>query len=85
MVLLDWPPYNTDLFPIEHLWDVLDRRIQLRKALVDEWNKIPMETVSALVNDIKKKDNSNSGSKRGARDFDHCSYFFTSSYGDTYQ
>jgi hypothetical protein len=25
---LDWPPYSPDLFPIEHLWDEMDRRVR---------------------------------------------------------
>ena len=28
IVPLDWPPYNPDLSPIEHLWDELDRRVR---------------------------------------------------------
>ena len=53
---LAWPPYSPDLTPIEHMWDELDRRVrkrrnpppppatlaQLRNALIDEWNNIPM-------------------------------------------
>ena len=27
-VPLDWSPYSTDLSPIEHLWDELDRRVR---------------------------------------------------------
>ena len=60
---LAWPPYSPDLTPIEHMWDKLDRRVrkrrnplatlaQLRNALIDEWNNIPMRTVNALVNSI---------------------------------
>jgi transposase len=48
---LDWPPYSSDLFPIEHLWDEMDRRVrgrrnapatldQLRAALLEEWDNI---------------------------------------------
>ena len=47
---LAWPPYSPDLTPIEHMWDrrVRKRRnppatlAQLRNALTDEWNNIPM-------------------------------------------
>ena len=57
---LAWPPY------IEHMWDKLDRRVrkrrnppatlaQLRNALIDEWNNIPMRTVNALVNSIHRR------------------------------
>ena len=61
---LAWPPYSPDLTRIEHKWDELDRRVrkrrnpsatlaQLRNALIDEWNNIPMRTVNALVNSIQ--------------------------------
>ena len=61
---LAWPPYSPDLTPIEHMWDELDRRVrkrrnapatfaQLRNALIDEWNNIPIRTVNALVNSSK--------------------------------
>ena len=63
---LVWPPYSLDLTPIEHMWDELDRRVrkrrnppatlaQLRNALIDEWNNIPMRTVNALVNSIQRR------------------------------
>ncbi|GFX13594.1 transposable element Tcb1 transposase [Trichonephila clavipes] len=49
---MDWPAYSPDLNPIEHVWDMLDRRIaarqlpptclpELRRALLDEWCNIP--------------------------------------------
>ena len=63
---LAWPPYSPDLTPIEHTWDELDRRVrklrnppatlvQLRNALINEWNNIPMLTVNALVNSIQRR------------------------------
>ncbi|GFX03166.1 DDE_3 domain-containing protein [Trichonephila clavipes] len=44
---MDWPPYSPSLNPIEHVWDLLCRRIaarqppptcllELRRALLDE-------------------------------------------------
>ncbi|GFX35554.1 transposable element Tcb1 transposase [Trichonephila clavipes] len=46
---MDWPAYSPDLNPIEHVWDMLGRRIaarqppltflpELRSALLDEWS-----------------------------------------------
>ena len=63
---LAWSPYSPDLIPIERKWDELDRRVrkrrnppatlaQLRNALIDEWNNIPMRTVNALVNPIQRR------------------------------
>ena len=63
---LDWPPYSPDLSPIEHLWDQLDRQIrqrqpppatraQLTRALVEEWNKIPIRRINALMNSMTRR------------------------------
>ncbi|GFV61872.1 DDE_3 domain-containing protein [Trichonephila clavipes] len=30
---MDWPAYSPDLNPIEHVWDMLGRRIAARQAL----------------------------------------------------
>ncbi|GFU80441.1 transposable element Tcb2 transposase [Trichonephila clavipes] len=49
---MDWPAYSLDLNPIEHVWDILTRRIsahqppltclpELRRALLDEWYNTP--------------------------------------------
>ncbi|GFU64993.1 transposable element Tcb2 transposase [Trichonephila clavipes] len=53
---MDWPAYSPDLNPIEHVWDMLDRRIaarqppptclpELRRALLDEWCNIPQDQI----------------------------------------
>ena len=66
IVALDWPPYSPDLSPIEHLWDELDRRVrrhlntpntlgQLRTALLEEWENIPMRKINALVNSMQRR------------------------------
>jgi len=63
---LDWPPYSPDLSPIEHLWDELDRRVrarqhvpatldQLRTALLEEWENIPIRRINALMNSMHKR------------------------------
>ncbi|GFX37675.1 transposable element Tcb1 transposase [Trichonephila clavipes] len=49
---MDWPAYSPDLNPIEHVWDMLGRRIAARqppptflqelwRSLLDEWCNIP--------------------------------------------
>ena len=66
IVPLHWPPYSPDLSPIEHLWDELDRHVrrrwntpntlgQLRTALLEEWENIPMRKINALVNSKQKR------------------------------
>ena len=64
--VLDWPAYSPDMSPIEHLWDVLDRRVrdrvpvpgnvqQLRVALQQEWNNIPQATIDNLINSMRRR------------------------------
>ena len=64
--VLEWPPYSPDLSPIEHLWDVLDRRVrrrnpppasilELRQALQDEWQAIPIQTINNLVGSMTRR------------------------------
>ena len=78
---LAWPPYSPDLTPIQHMWDELDRRVrkrrnphatlaQLRNALIDEWNNIPMRTVNALVNSIQRRIRAAPAARGGTPDID---------------
>ncbi|GFX10929.1 transposable element Tcb1 transposase [Trichonephila clavipes] len=57
---MDWPAYSPDLNPIEHVWDMLGRRIgarqppptclpELRRALLDEWCNIPQDKIDNLI------------------------------------
>ncbi|GFY25175.1 transposable element Tc3 transposase [Trichonephila clavipes] len=57
---MDWPAYSPDLNPIEHVWDMLGRRIaarqspptclpELRRALLDEWCNIPQDQIDKLI------------------------------------
>ncbi|GFS97929.1 transposable element Tcb2 transposase [Trichonephila clavipes] len=57
---MDWRAYSLDLNPIEHMWDMLGRRIaarqlpptgqpELRRALLDEWCKIPQDRIDNLI------------------------------------
>ena len=65
IVPLNWPPYSPDLALIEHLWDELDRRVrrrrntpntlvQLRTALLEEWENISIRKINALVNSMQR-------------------------------
>ncbi|GFU08951.1 transposable element Tc3 transposase [Trichonephila clavipes] len=57
---MDWPAYSPDLNPIEHVWDMLGRRIaarqppptglpELRRAFLDEWCNIPQDQIDNLI------------------------------------
>ncbi|GFW26090.1 transposable element Tc3 transposase [Trichonephila clavipes] len=57
---MDWPAYSPNLNPIEHVWDMLGRRIsarqppptclpELRRALLDEWFNIPQDQIDNLI------------------------------------
>ena len=63
---LDWPSRSPDLAPIEHLWDILDRRAwsnhpapakvnQLLQFLQQEWLAIPQQTLMALIESMRRR------------------------------
>jgi hypothetical protein len=63
---VDWPAQSSDLNPIEHLWDHLDRRLRERghlptscaemaAALQEEWGRIPLDVVRNLVSDVPSR------------------------------
>ncbi len=64
--VMNWPPYSPDFSPIEHIWDILDRRLrrrqnqpsnhqQLRQALIEEWQNIPIAQVNRLINSMTRR------------------------------
>lgn len=52
------PPQSPDINPIEHLWDYVERKLKnhritskqmLKKALQEEWDKVPSAFTTKLV------------------------------------
>ncbi|GFX76205.1 transposable element Tcb2 transposase [Trichonephila clavipes] len=63
---MDWPAYSPDLNPIEHVWNVLGRRIaarlhhsenilQLKQMLIEEWALLPQEMLHQLVLSMRRR------------------------------
>lgn len=62
--LVDTPAQSPDINPIENLWSFLERKIRnhrisnkedLKKALQEEWKKIPVEYCAKLVASIPRR------------------------------
>ena len=63
--VLDWPARSPDLSPIEHMWDMLGRRVHerhdvnsladLERALHQEWRWIPVYDVNKLMNSMRRR------------------------------
>ena len=62
--VMDWPSMSSDLNPIEHLWEILKRKVevckvsnicQLRDIVMEEWKSIPVTTCEALVNSMPRR------------------------------
>lgn len=63
--VLEWPSRSPDLSPIEHMWDMLGRRVRERgdvrtltdldRALHQEWRRILVRDVNKLINIMRKQ------------------------------
>lgn len=64
--VMEWPACSPDLNPIEHLWDMLSRRVRARQpppenvraltdALVQEWGNIPQEDIRRLIRSMPRR------------------------------
>ena len=62
--VLEWPAQSPDLNPIEHLWDILDKKLrqhaitnipQLKSVIETEWNEISADETSNLVNSMPRR------------------------------
>ena len=63
---MDWPPYLSDLNPIDHAWDELGHRLRsnhvpptnhahMVRMLVAEWQAIPQAFFQRLVNSMRRR------------------------------
>ena len=63
---MDWPARSADINPIEHVWDILQRRISARpvqpqtredltRALIEEWTRIPRPAIRKLIRNFKSR------------------------------
>ena len=61
MKTLPWPSYFTDLNPVEHLWDELERKLKKRQPikrqelgnlLIEERNEIEISVLEKLVDSV---------------------------------
>ncbi len=63
---LPWPAKSPDMSPIEHIWDVLGRRVrnrpqrcnnlqQLGRALQEEWRRIPREIIRRIIASMPRR------------------------------
>jgi hypothetical protein len=64
--LLPWAPSSPDMSPIEHAWDLLDRRVRARNplptnlnqlwdALVEEWENLDLDTIRNLYGSMPRR------------------------------
>lgn len=61
---MQWPALSPDLNPLEHLWDILGRKVrrhspetmqELRRILQEEWELIPQEDIVALIRSMPQR------------------------------
>ena len=64
--VLLWPPQSPNLNPIEHLWEILKRRLvsyerapggilEVWERVQDEWEKIDVEICQKLIKSLPKR------------------------------
>ncbi|UYV63858.1 hypothetical protein LAZ67_2005841, partial [Cordylochernes scorpioides] len=72
--MLPWPPYSPDLSPIEHVWDIIGRRLhalpqprsedELWQMVEREWRAIPQDAIRTLIDSLPRRVAANHQKKR---------------------
>ncbi|UYV83312.1 hypothetical protein LAZ67_23000465 [Cordylochernes scorpioides] len=63
--MLPWPPYSPDLSPIEHVWDIIGRRLhalpqprsedELWQMVEREWRATPQDAIRTLIDSLPRR------------------------------
>ncbi|UYV84264.1 hypothetical protein LAZ67_X001696 [Cordylochernes scorpioides] len=63
--MLPWPPYSPDLSPMEHVWDIIGRRLhalpqprsedELWQMVEREWRAIPQDAIRTLIDSLPRR------------------------------
>ncbi|UYV65046.1 Transposase [Cordylochernes scorpioides] len=63
--MLPWPPFSPDLSPIEHVWDIIGRRLhalpqprsedELWQMVEREWRAIPQDAIRTLIDSLPRR------------------------------
>ncbi|UYV65699.1 hypothetical protein LAZ67_3005177 [Cordylochernes scorpioides] len=63
--MLPWPPYSPDISPIEHVWDIIGRRLhalpqprsedELWQMVKREWRAIPQDAIRTLIDSLPRR------------------------------
>ncbi|UYV74833.1 KCNIP4 [Cordylochernes scorpioides] len=63
--MLPWPPYSSDRSPIEHVWDIIGRRLhalpqprsedELWQMVEREWRAIPQDAIRTLIDSLPRR------------------------------
>ncbi|UYV85013.1 hypothetical protein LAZ67_X004252 [Cordylochernes scorpioides] len=63
--MLPWPPYSPDLSPIEHVWDIIGRRLhalpqprsedELWQMVEREWRAIHQDAIRTLIDSLPRR------------------------------
>lgn len=63
---MDWPARSPDMNPIEHVWDVIGRKVrertppprnveELKLALTEEWVNLPQEMIESVIRSMGRR------------------------------